>query len=520
MGDKSAGNLLDTVYFSEEIPPPINETGTITIEKKVYGLDLSTARDNLTQSFISYNKDGQVTQVTYEPSDWKVKHDDEGNEYISAMYVLDELPLPSTYTIVENEQAAQIENYSMATNEAEITQTATLTENNKIARIAFTNTYTHITDEEDFDYIIAEKRFSGITENQIPENFKITLSKDGINYELTRNSQSFLSSETLQDGSIVWRWKVQGADAGTYSVTESGADVEDYKTTVTGVGDAVTVGAKTLTVNVLSSEETLGSATQTVKTQNGTDTLWAAVMKDGEVAVVSKSPLSAGTRAAVAAQIANIGEAYSGRVRFFSIDEQLADGSFVVNGASITYDAQNGTISINGGIWSANASLSVAVEEEQGAEITVTNTYEETKVDLTVTKTVAGKFGDKTKSFGFSYTYLDEKGNEVTGEFSLKNGESFTINRIPDNTVITISENNAAGYDISASYGVEALTVEGNGITFTVNKENGTVEVTNTKDKTPDTGIYIDSLPYIIAMYIIAACIVAAVLHKCKKRKE
>jgi len=153
----------------------------------------------------------------------------------------------------------------------------------------------------------------------------------------------------------------------------------------------------------------------------------------------------------------------------------------------------------------------------------IENTY--SAGTLKISKTVDGSLGDKTAYFEFTITFTGgaegaeytvatdsadgvQSGNALTkvksgDKIYLKHGETFIIENIP--------------------YGVEYTVVETPVDNYTTTKSNdsGKIEAaevtaafTNTYDSTPDTGITLDSLPYILIGMVVLAAAVAMILNK------
>ena len=154
----------------------------------------------------------------------------------------------------------------------------------------------------------------------------------------------------------------------------------------------------------------------------------------------------------------------------------------------------------------------------------IENTYEGHK--LTVSKTVEGNFADRTKDWNFTVVLTAPEGTTVNntiqqGEtdiaggwttktltFTLKHGESIDISNIPVGTTYTVVETES---------GENGYTTEGEVTTATALSEDTEVDVKNTKNTTPDTGISLDSLPYIL---IVAVVLSAAVVMFINKRRS
>ena len=155
--------------------------------------------------------------------------------------------------------------------------------------------------------------------------------------------------------------------------------------------------------------------------------------------------------------------------------------------------------------------------------------FEKDSVSLTVTKAVAGNFGDKSKAFAFSMKVADgngydltvggkplEMGNQSDYIFSLNDGGSIKIDGIPAGTKIALAETNAEKYVVSFNDVPSA--------TRNYVRENGldadtVVRVENKRDTSPDTGVLLDSLPYILII-ACAAAIGAFILIRRRKNRE
>lgn len=171
--------------------------------------------------------------------------------------------------------------------------------------------------------------------------------------------------------------------------------------------------------------------------------------------------------------------------------------------------------------------VSPSYEEGSTKTDTFKNTYE--AGSLTVEKQVEGNMGDRNKEFAFTVTFTPAEGKEFapnqnvndsytavknddgswTYQFNLSDDGKAIFENIPAGTAYTVSE---------ASYTEDGYTTKYDG------KESGTVTneavstvVTNTKTADVDTGITMDSAPYIL---LIAVCAGAAALFVINKRRS
>jgi len=136
-------------------------------------------------------------------------------------------------------------------------------------------------------------------------------------------------------------------------------------------------------------------------------------------------------------------------------------------------------------------------------------------VSVTIVKRVTGNFGDLSREFNFKVTVGGK-----SEEFKLIHNGSKTLNNVLENAVITLEETNADGYDV---------TVTASGINDPIEAENGvytiqvaqmsgdmTITVTNHKDVDIVTGIFLDSIPYIIILAVVIAGIAVILVRKYK----
>lgn len=139
------------------------------------------------------------------------------------------------------------------------------------------------------------------------------------------------------------------------------------------------------------------------------------------------------------------------------------------------------------------------------------------KIEITITKIVEGNFGDKLKNFSFAYKIDDGDG----GNFTLRNGQFTPAITVPVGAIFTLTEATDGKYSTVFKYGdaqLSSSTVNnGAQVSFKVEEGKNKVTVTNTRNTTPDMGVSLDSLPYII---VLAAVAVAAVVIILRKRRN
>lgn len=171
------------------------------------------------------------------------------------------------------------------------------------------------------------------------------------------------------------------------------------------------------------------------------------------------------------------------------------------------------------------------------ADTTFYAKYVPASANLTVTKTVTGKLGDTNKAFTFQI--LDASGNPVTlttgnyefsntngallndgtdGKFTLKDGASITFKNLPSGQYKVV-EDNYSGEKYETSYVVDSGTpVNGQEATVTIGTDAKTLAFTNHCTLFPDTGVLLDTLPYIVILAVVAGGVALLMLRK--RRKE
>ena len=171
--------------------------------------------------------------------------------------------------------------------------------------------------------------------------------------------------------------------------------------------------------------------------------------------------------------------------------------------------------------------------------------YIPVSADLTVSKTVTGKLGDTNKAFTFqildannepvklttgNYEFSNTNGallnNGTDGTFTLMSGANVTIKNLPFGTY-TVTELETA--DELKNYKTTWLLdsnpdsknkTENSTRTATVEMkgENRVLDFTNECTLKPDTGVLLDTLPYIVILAVVAGGVALLMLRK--RRKE
>lgn len=173
--------------------------------------------------------------------------------------------------------------------------------------------------------------------------------------------------------------------------------------------------------------------------------------------------------------------------------------------------------------------------------------YEPVSADLTISKTVTGLLGDQHRAFTFQIVDKDgnavaltessiEKsvdnltvedkakvglvGNGTDGKFTLVSGASITLKNLPSGEYKVI-EDTVVGYDTSWKLGesgeLHEKSVEA---TVAVQGTAQTIAFTNHATLIPDTGVLLDTLPYIVILAVVVGGGILLMLRKRRKNDD
>lgn len=163
--------------------------------------------------------------------------------------------------------------------------------------------------------------------------------------------------------------------------------------------------------------------------------------------------------------------------------------------------------------------------------------YVPASANLTVSKTVTGMLGDTNKAFNFTITKADgtpvnitESNIEITdntkavwqgdGKFTLKDGASITFKNLPSGEY-KIAEDDYSGEKYETSYVVDSGEPHsGKDAAVTMSGTNMKLAFTNHCKLIPDTGVLLDTLPYIVILAVVAGGVALLMLRKHRKEDD
>lgn len=214
----------------------------------------------------------------------------------------------------------------------------------------------------------------------------------------------------------------------------------------------------------------------------------------------------------------------SAAVEGYTLKETLVDGK--------TKSEPSGTVNID--------------KENNLQSITFSNIYEKNTADVTLTKHVTGLMGDTHKEFAFSITGLDDSDamleNGDLSDFTLTHNGSVTLKNVPMGTVFAVVETlgvdsgyetKATGYDTAVTdadrtFYYKLVLKDGQQVLMACDangnneKEQNELAITVTNHCTlkPDTGVLLDTLPYIVILAVVAGGVALLMLRKHRKEDD
>jgi len=161
---------------------------------------------------------------------------------------------------------------------------------------------------------------------------------------------------------------------------------------------------------------------------------------------------------------------------------------------------------------------------------------------VTLTKTVEGEYGDRSKEFTFTllfengsgplpggttYTCVGVLGGVLTldgngtAKVKLAHGQSVTIDNVPTNCTISVTEDEDDAYDVSFRVGESAETRPGRSGTWELAQGPLTLECVNTRKSVPETGVDAGSAGAMLLLPLLAGIAVLGCLaarKACRRR--
>ena len=173
-----------------------------------------------------------------------------------------------------------------------------------------------------------------------------------------------------------------------------------------------------------------------------------------------------------------------------------------------------------------------AVHCEASDEDEKTDEFENTYASgtLEISKTVTGNMGDKTKYFEVTVTFAPAEGETIKstitytgGQYTqgtvsnnkatiqIKDGDHVTFSNIPKGATWTVEEADYTGDEEGNGY--EAPVYSQKEGTMSAGGEQA-CEIKNNKERTPDTGITLETLPYVLVLGIALVGVALMIIRR------
>lgn len=372
--------------------------------------------------------------------------------------------------------------------------------------------------------ISVSKTFSGLTQEQIDQlvDFKITITSKS---DAVKTADLILCAGTKSveaNGDITYKWELEDWPAGTYQVTESGADLTYYDRTTLNAGTVTTTEATLIWDTALWKKPNMEEFNDLTKENNykPPNIVATKLTQNRGIFIWTLTRQSASQRLAIVQALRSSfselgltednGNWYSG--------DDIAGNDFYFRGYRIQYDYETGILHIpQPNQWSLIVSGVYEHEGGDPADIAVTNTYARKTVDVTIKKVIKGNYGDLGRSFNFTAAV-----NGETFEFALGHSGSHTLTGLPAGETLILKED-SGDYDVTVMVGASEITPGGAGndeYSIPLLEENITIDVTNNKDITINVGVSLDSLPYIIILAVVVIGLAVMIIRKRNMGKQ
>lgn len=320
--------------------------------------------------------------------------------------------------------------------------------------------------------------------------------------------------------------------AATVSSTDTGASTQITKTwTVPSAAQYSDSEAFTFALTYSKAEAVNGNATAT-PTKDGSAFTASNLVLHGSDFAANGTTYTANKTLADALSGVNFS---APGVYYFTLTETAGSNQNIVyNPTNASYTVKvnvvwdtdkNGVPTTTAKIQSVQLLNAAATEKADAAAFTNTDP----NGNLTVSKTVKGTAANTNDEFSFKVSltkdskaltgsYLAKKNgtpvdNVTNGStFTLKSGETFEIDNLPEGTSYTVTETDAKGYD---STDVTAETTgDKTGSGTIADKDADTVAFVNNKGFAPGTGITMNTLPFVAVGVVAVAGGAALVISR------
>ena len=290
--------------------------------------------------------------------------------------------------------------------------------------------------DEYYAKITVKKTFSGLSKDEIPVDFKITLTGSPSQriYELDKPHAS------QSDDGLTWTWQITGQGDTTYSVMESGQEVEGYTCVETGTGSSITISPAT--INSLYLDETNSNKVMTfpVNIEGDTNNVFVATLTNQKVVVLTSKPLNLNVQKAIQQYLNNKGGTWAKECMFLTLDGKTST-TFEIDGATFTY--ANGEITfLKKSNWSHVGTLTYSISEAAASsDLNVTNTYTRETGNFVIRKTVVDDTfaADETRAFSFTIAPAANGGVTAAEFANWATANGYTVNAATGAVTVSVT---------------------------------------------------------------------------------
>ncbi len=372
-----------------------------------------------------------------------------------------------------------------------------------------------------------QKSVDGIVTEEAEKQEYTFILKDSVGTALSNTDFSVIKTDgTLGEGSTNEKgeFKLKANEQAVFEKIEGGQDYSVVQVTEKddAVYDAYSSSTKCTINGVNTGTETddgLSTGNFEVKydKDNQTNIIFTNTMKqDKELTVTKKtgSYISDNQEFSFSAKI----EGIANPVTFTLKNNGTYTLTDIPAGADVTItetvpEGMEASSAVSGSDVTGNEKIKVSNVTTKDGVVVFTNEME--LFDVTVNKLIDGSLGNKAKQFDFTVKveYGDYSDNIIkTHEFQLTNEENWKLEGIPYGAKVTISEN---AQDYTPTLIVGSTSTEGkNSYDITKLTADTTVTFENVKDGSPNTGVSLDSIPYIIILALTLAGAAAFVIRR------
>ncbi len=374
--------------------------------------------------------------------------------------------------------------------------------------------------EPDTPFLVVQKTFVDIEPDQIPNAFSITLAaKDGTSHTLQPDN-------ALSKSPLCWQWTVYGA-ASQYNVSESYDEPDLYSIDSSGTGD-ISITSANLQPKELSS---VVSCNTPLLIQDG-KFLAACPAGASDGIVLTEKPLSLSQQLAITAYLANHAP-FSENLKFYSIPPQAGqNGGFSIAGNAMEYNSETHEITLDSsGSWSSTLYAEFDTSCPPAPEINIVSTRPKWRTDLLISQTISGNMSDPNKIFYYEAKIRRRNDSAwvqlpdtTTNDYSIRNnvinfqlthGESVRIFYVPSEATLYVRQLNTGQYSVTAENRSGTTYKPQSSGWFVIPIESFPhITFNNCKEAVPDTGILLDTAPYLLILFLIMIGSSAWFLHK------